>query len=262
VVAVSESAPLVEIAGIAFAFGATPVLADVSLAIPRGGFVAIVGSSGVGKSTLARIVAGLVPPQRGTIRVESPRDPGRAEAGGRPTAIVFQDARLLPWRRVRHNVELGLEGIVGSRRERHERAAAALAIVGLADQQGKFPHELSGGQRQRVGIARALAVAPDLLIMDEPFSALDAITRRALQDELLEIWQRVRTTILFVTHDLEEAVYLADRVVLLAGRPGRIVEDRIIAIARPRRREAAAFGAIVGDIRRALGESFVEGGGI
>ncbi|MDE2198822.1 MAG: ABC transporter ATP-binding protein [Rhodospirillales bacterium] len=253
--------PIVTMTGLACGYPgagiARPVLEDFSLAVAGGAFIAVVGASGVGKSTLLRVIAGLSPALAGRVDVAA-----AAEPGTRAVAMVFQEPRLLPWRRVLANVEFGLEGLGLARGERRARAEAALSLVGLAGHGGKFPRQLSGGQRQRVGLARALAVRPALLLMDEPFSALDAITRATLQDELLRIWHETGTSILLVTHDLEEAVTLADRVILLDGRPAHIKLDRAIDLPRPRPRDAAAFGASVRIIRDALATGFVGGDGI
>ncbi len=198
----------------------TPVLRDFSVTIEQGTFAVVVGPSGVGKSTLLRVVAGLLAPSSGTARITS--SPG---AQRRSYGFVFQDSRLLPWRRVLANIELGLEGLAISKAESRSRAEQALELVGLGGYGNRWPFELSGGQRQRVGIARALAVDPDVLLMDEPFGALDAITRAMLQEELVRIWQKDHKTVLFVTHDLDEAIYLADRVLVLGGKPGRLTRD-------------------------------------
>jgi NitT/TauT family transport system ATP-binding protein len=227
----------------------TEVLRELDLAIPRGGFVAIVGASGVGKSTLLRVLTGLAKAGAGKVSV-STRSTAR-----QPVTLVFQDSRLLPWRRVVDNVAFGLEGTGLSKAERRAKAIEALRLVGLADLAGRWPYQLSGGQRQRVSLARALAVEPEVLLMDEPFSALDAISREGLQDELTRIWRQTGKTILFVTHDIEEAAYLADRVVVLAGSPGRTVIDRTIGTPRPRRRDEPGNAALIADIRRHLGKT-------
>ncbi|WP_422009414.1 ABC transporter ATP-binding protein [Reyranella sp.] len=227
----------------------TEVLRELDLSIPRGGFVAIVGASGVGKSTLLRVLIGLAKASAGRVSLAT-RSTAR-----QPVALVFQDSRLLPWRRVVDNVAFGLEGAGLSKAERRARAVEALRIVGLADLAGRWPYQLSGGQRQRVSLARALAVEPEVLLMDEPFSALDAISREGLQDELTRIWQQTGKTILFVTHDIEEATYLADRVIVLAGSPGRAVVDRVIDAPRPRRRDDPAEAGLVAEIRRHLGKT-------
>ena len=257
--AAPPGAPIVSLRGLAFSHPGDgdrrSVLAGLDLTLARGSFTAIVGPSGVGKSTLLRVVAGLVAPDAGEVRLLARRAPDR-----RPAALVFQDARLMPWRRVAANVAFGLEGLRLDAAERARRAQAALALVGLAGEARKFPAQLSGGQRQRVGLARALAVAPDLLLMDEPFSSLDAITRHTLQDELIRVWQETGATVLFVTHDLDEAVYLADRVLLLAGSPARVTQDVTIDLPRPHPR--AGLAEQVAALRRALEDSFIGGAGI
>lgn len=228
--------PVIQLTDLAVSFAAdrhhTIVLQDLNLEVAHGEFVALVGPSGVGKSTLLRVIAGLMPAASGQIIVEPPSAPDCRQIG-----FVFQDARLLPWRRVMGNVEYGLEGMLKSRDDRRERARDALNLVGLADFADRWPSQLSGGQKQRVAIARALAVRPALLLMDEPFSALDPATRHGLQDQLLEICTESRTSVIFVTHDLNEAAYLADRVIVLGGKPARAVREFCVEVARPRERE-------------------------
>ena len=204
---------------------------DLSLVLEKGEFLAIVGGSGVGKSTLLRIGAGLIEPQAGQVRVEGVPGPGRRRRG-----LVFQDGRLLPWRTVDRNVRLGLEGLKLTAEEADRRVRSVLALTGLSELADRWPYQLSGGQVQRVGIARALAVEPDVLLMDEPFSAVDAMTRRHLQTELVRIWQASGKAVLFVTHDIEEAAFLADRVIVLRGQPARIVREERIAVDRAARR--------------------------
>ncbi|PWB81805.1 MAG: ABC transporter [Methylocystaceae bacterium] len=225
---------MIDIEGLSLAYRhdgvVAQILKDLDLRVERGEFVAIVGSSGVGKSTLLRVLMGLSAPSAGKVRVASDHGAERA------MALVFQDARLLPWRRVVSNVAFGLEKTGLGKAERRERALATLRSVGLEDLARRFPHQLSGGQRQRVALARALAVRPSILLMDEPFSALDAPTRQALQDELTRVWREFGKTILFVTHDIDEAVYLADRVVALGGSPAEVKASLTIGAPRPRRR--------------------------
>ena len=204
-------------------------LRDVSLAVDAEEFVALLGPSGCGKSTFLNIVAGLLRPSAGDVFLEGALRPGQSA-----TAMVFQEFALLPWRTVQANVEFGLEELGVRARERVARARDSIALTGLAGFEAKYPHQLSGGMRQRVGIARALAVDPTVLLMDEPFSALDAQTRQLMQEELLLIWERTRKTILYVTHNIQEAVYLADRVVVLSRRPGRVLATVPVELDRPR----------------------------
>lgn len=224
-------APVVALDHLGFRYpGASEwVFDDLSLAIEPNEFVAIVGGSGVGKSTILRIVAGLIAPQEGKVAIADDRQPGT-----RACALVFQDGRLMPWRTVSANVRLGLEGLDLTSGEVETRIDEVLTLTGLDELSGRWPHQLSGGQAQRVGIARALAVRPRILLMDEPFSAVDALTRRRLQTELERIWARSGAAVAFVTHDIEEAVFLADRVVVLGGRPATIVAEVAVPFARPR----------------------------
>ena len=227
--------------------GVTPVFEGLNLAIEKGEFVTLVGVSGAGKSTLLRVIADLIPAFRGSVRVDTPHDPTR-----RNIAMVFQAANLMPWRRVRDNITLGLEGLEVTEQLKQERVRWTLDLVGLGAYADRWPYQLSGGQRQRIGIARSLAVDPDILLMDEPFGALDAITRNALQDELLRIWQETGKSILFVTHDIEEAVYLGDRVLLLGDTPAHIINEYSVDIDRAERRESEAFLREVDKVRAGL----------
>jgi ABC-type nitrate/sulfonate/bicarbonate transport system ATPase subunit len=218
--------------GKTFGKGAREVVAlsDVDLTARNGEFIAFLGPSGCGKSTLLRIIMGLETVTTGTVSVGGRINPGP----GRDRALVFQGDSLLPWRTVAQNAELGLEFAGASRRDRHAQVDELLRLVGLRDFAKRYPHELSGGMRQRVNLVRALAIDPSVLLMDEPFGALDALTREVMQTELLRIWQERSSTVCFVTHSIEEAVFLADRVVVFAPRPGRIVEDVAIDLPRPR----------------------------
>ncbi|WP_239073327.1 ABC transporter ATP-binding protein [Sediminihabitans luteus] len=206
---------------------------DLSLDVAAGELVTVVGPSGCGKSTLLDLVAGLSTPTSGRILVD-----GREVTGpGLDRGIVFQQYALLPWRSAQRNVELGLEARGLPAPERRRVAREKLELVGLAGFEDRYPHELSGGMKQRVAIARALAFDPEVLLMDEPFAALDAQTREQLQDELLRIWRATGKTIVFITHGIEEAVYLGQRVVVLSGRPGRV--RTVIDVDLPRGDELA-----------------------
>jgi NitT/TauT family transport system ATP-binding protein len=205
-------------------------LRDVSLEVQAGEFISLVGASGCGKTTLLRIVDGLVPPTHGEVLVN-----GKAVTRPGPDrGFVFQQDALFPWRTVIDNIVFGLEVQGKSKREAVQRADALVRLVGLGGFERHFPHELSGGMRQRANLARALTIDPDILLMDEPFAALDAQTREIMQSELLRIWRNNRKTVLFVTHQIDEAVYLADRVVVMTSRPGQIKAVLDVNIPRPR----------------------------
>ncbi|HEX5465340.1 MAG TPA: ABC transporter ATP-binding protein [Candidatus Limnocylindrales bacterium] len=213
-------------------------LGKMDLKVAAHEFVSIVGPSGCGKTTFLRIVAGLTKPDDGVIRVGG----DEVHGPGRDRAVVFQDAALLPWLDVIDNIAFGLK-LAGVRRsERVERAASLAQLVGLGGFEKAFPRQLSGGMRQRAGIARALAVDPEILLMDEPFSSLDEITRRNMQDELLRIWSASRKTAIFVTHSVDEAIILSDRVIVMATGPGRVVDEITVDLPRPRSVSAESSG--------------------
>ncbi|HET7411962.1 MAG TPA: ABC transporter ATP-binding protein [Pararhizobium sp.] len=242
---VIEEETVLRAEGLAYTFpGAEqPVFSGVDLSLARGEFVSLVGGSGVGKSTVLRCAAGLLRPTRGTITLG-----GERRQGGRRRSIVFQDSRLLPWRTVHDNVAYALHGLGLSKAEAEARIGEALELTMMGAYANRWPSELSGGQQQRVGIARALAVHPSVLLMDEPFSAVDAITRAHLQTELLEIWRGKRIAILFVTHDIDEAALLSDRVLVMAGRPAAIAHRNVLTMARPRTRTDPVFYKTAADI--------------
>lgn len=238
--------------------GGTVALSDVDLTVAAGELVSLIGPSGCGKSTLLRLVADLDTPTSGSLTVF-----GKTSAQARADqdyGIAFQQAGLLPWRSVQANVELPLQLHGASRAERAARAEELLALVGLTDFAGHRPDQLSGGMQQRVAIARALARRPRLLLMDEPFGALDEMTRERLQDELLKIRAETGAAVVFVTHSIPEAVYLSDRVVVMTPRPGRVVADLEIALGSPAERAARgialredpAFFERVSTVREAL----------
>jgi sulfonate transport system ATP-binding protein len=217
--------------------------------IPQGEIIAIIGGSGCGKSTLLRAIAGLDRASTGHIRID---DIG-INAPHEKIGIIFQEPRLLPWLSVADNIGFGLSDLPAS--TRREKVAQALARVGLADKAKAWPRELSGGQAQRVAIARALVPQPEVLLLDEPFSALDAFTRRDLQDHLLDLWADTRPTLILVTHDVDEAVVLADRVLVMRPRPGRLFAEIAVNLARPRDRTSPHVDAVKRRVMTALDRS-------
>ncbi len=226
-------------------------LEGVNFKVAPGEILAIVGGSGCGKSTLLRAIAGLDPPTRGRVILDGEQIVMPHERIG----IVFQEPRLLPWLKVADNVGFGLED--RSREERVTRVAQALARVGLLDKSGVWPRELSGGQAQRAALARALVPRPEVLLLDEPFSALDAFTRVDLQDHLLDLWADGRPTLVLVTHDVDEAVVLADRILVMRPKPGHISDEIAADLPRPRDRQSAAFDAVKRRVLTALDRSLV-----
>jgi NitT/TauT family transport system ATP-binding protein len=226
-----ESPPVkLAVSGLNKHFGDLEVLQHIDLDVRRGEFISIVGPSGCGKTTFLRIIGGLEQSDSGEARLDDRRITGP----GKDRGFVFQQDNLLPWRTILSNTEIGPE-ISGDRSaEQRERIKKLLKLVGLSGFENYYPRQLSGGMRQRVNLARALAVDPDLLLMDEPFSALDAQTREIMQTELMRIWEEGRKTVLFVTHQIDEAVYLSDRVFVFARRPGRLQEIVEIDLPRPR----------------------------
>jgi len=222
--------PKVTIRGLSKRFGALEALRDINLEAGRGAFISVVGPSGCGKTTFLRIVAGLEPASSGEVLIDG--RPVRGPGGDR--GFVFQSDNLLPWRTVLANAMIGPEVAGRSGPQERRRTLDLLKLVGLEGFEGYFPRQLSGGMRQRVNLARALAIDPEILLMDEPFSSLDAQTREIMQTELMRIWEQGRKTVLFVTHQIDEAVFLSDRVLVLARRPGRLQESVEIALPRPR----------------------------
>jgi NitT/TauT family transport system ATP-binding protein len=220
--------------------GEVEALRDITLEVREGEFICLLGPSGCGKTTLLRIVAGLEQPTEGRILVD-----GEPVEGPTPRlGMIFQDYSLYPWRTVIDNIAFGLELAGVGKADRTAQAREYLELVGLGEFGDAFPYELSGGMRQRVAVARALATDPAVVLMDEPFGALDAQTRNAMQRELLDIWSKTRKTVLFVTHSVDEAVFLADRIVVLTARPGRIREVVDVPEPRPRDRTCEACAAL------------------
>jgi NitT/TauT family transport system ATP-binding protein len=256
----AQQAPaLVELRGVGVSFDLgrgkrLAALDDVDLSIRRGEIVALIGPNGSGKSTLLRVIAGLLPADRGEARFD-----GRPIQGPDPRiGLVFQDPRLLPWRTVAANVAYPLELAGVAPAERARQSASLVHLVGLDDEAARRPSQLSGGMRQRAALARALALEPELLLLDEPFSALDELTRERLNLELLAIAARTGTTCVVVTHSVQEAIFLADRVVVLSDRPGRVVADLAIDLPRPRSLDdldASVVSATAREIRGLLGEA-------
>ncbi|KQV90936.1 sulfonate ABC transporter ATP-binding protein [Massilia sp. Root351] len=225
-------------------------LQDIELAIPQGQFVCLLGPSGCGKSTLLNAVAGFAPPSSGQIVV----DGKPVEAPGPERGMVFQEYALFPWMTVADNVAFGLQIKGLPKAEIDATVARLLKMLSLGDFGNRFPKDLSGGMRQRVAIARVLALDSPIMLMDEPFGALDALTRRNLQDELLRIWSELKKTIIFVTHSIEEAIYLADRIVVMTYRPGTVKRDLAVDLPRGRDPAAPEFNAL----KRELGQLVME----
>jgi NitT/TauT family transport system ATP-binding protein len=233
---------------------ALPVLHGVSFVVHEKEIVSLIGASGCGKTTLLRIVQGLVPLDAGRVAI----DGKTVDRPGPDRGIVFQQANLLPWRSAAKNVEFGLEIQGLPKSERTAQAVRLLELVGLKGFEKHYPHQLSGGMQQRIGLARALATDPEVLLMDEPFSALDAQTREVLQRELLAVLERTRKTILFVTHDLDEAIYLSDRIVVMGGRPGGVLKVVEVPFERsrptvPELRQLPIFQEIRNEIWQLIG---------
>ena len=225
-------------------------LKDINLEIQAGQFVCLLGPSGCGKSTLLNAIAGFSPPSSGTIHA----DGKPVVAPGPERGMVFQEYALFPWMTVEQNIAFGLEIKGMPRSDREVRVAALLEMLGMSDFRTRFPKDLSGGMRQRVAIARILALDSPIMLMDEPFGALDALTRRNLQDELLRIWAELKKTVIFVTHSIEEAIYLADRIVVMTYRPGTVKRDLIVTLPRMRDPSTPEFNAL----KRELGELVME----
>jgi NitT/TauT family transport system ATP-binding protein len=248
--ATAEPRLAIDSVGLTYATSRGPLeaLRSVTLSVSPGEFVAVLGPSGCGKSSLLRLVSGLQTPTTGRLAID-----GRTIAGPRrDVGIAFQQPTLLPWKNVIENVLVPIRAMGGDVGAARERARALLAIVGLEAFARHYPHELSGGMQSRVGIARALVHEPVVLLMDEPFAALDAMTREAMMEEIQRIWQETRTSVLFITHSIPEAVFLADRVVVLSERPGRVIEDVMVDLPRPRRVETMqeqGFVRLTGHLR-------------
>ncbi len=232
-------------------------LDDVSISLAENEFVTLVGTSGCGKSTLLSIAAGLQDASAGEVLVD-----GQPVSGpGRDRGVVFQSYTLFPWLSALENVEFALRGETLSSDERREQAMEHLKLVGLEDFANRHPNQLSGGMQQRVAIARALSYRPEILLMDEPFGALDALTRQLMQELLTKIWEQHKLTVLFVTHDVEEAVYISDRVLVMTNRPGRIKKEVKVDLPRPRSYEMVGspeFGELYAEVLESIREESLE----
>jgi nitrate/nitrite transport system ATP-binding protein len=239
--------------GVGMSFGASEILTGIDLTLRKGEFVTLIGHSGCGKSTLLNLVAGLIKPTLGAILLAGKH----VDGPGPDRGVVFQNHSLLPWLTCYQNVHLAVERVFKDRLK--ERTHAALDLVGLSHAEHKYPHQISGGMKQRVGIARALAIEPKVLLLDEPFGALDALTRATLQDELMRIVAKTGATVLMVTHDVDEAVLLSDRVVMMSNGPAaRIGEVLEVPLDRPRERLKLAHDARFMDLRAAVLEFLYE----
>ena len=253
--AVNSTGIQVNAVDIVFPSSREPVhaLGTVDLSVREGEFVSLLGPTGCGKTTLLRVVADLISPTRGVVMVRG--QDAHVARRNNEFGFVFQEPALLPWRTVLANVRLPLE-IVGYDGDENARCEELLDLVGLLAFKNHYPHELSGGMKQRVALVRALSWGPSILLMDEPFSAVDELTRNRLQDDLLELWDLDKKTIVFVTHNITEAVYLGDRVLVFSSRPGRIVADITVQLERPRRpevREEPRFIEHIKEGKKALG---------
>jgi NitT/TauT family transport system ATP-binding protein len=254
----ADAAPVVRVAGVDKRFETrrqrvTTALTGIDLEIRRGEFVSLIGPSGCGKSTLLRLIGDLTGPSAGSVQVNG--KPAHAARLGREYGMVFQAPVLFEWRTVEDNVKLPLELIGLDRAERDRRATSMLQLVELAEFARHHPYQLSGGMQQRVAIARALALQPSILLMDEPFGALDEMTRERMNSEVLRIWQQTGTTVVFVTHSIPEAVFLSTRVVVMSARPGRITRVVDVPLGHPRNdatREDPRYFELVTEVREAL----------
>lgn len=226
------------------------VLSGIELTVEPGAFVSIVGPSGCGKSTLLRLIAGLDGEYRGDILLHGERIAGANLSRG----IVFQDHRLLPWLTLEDNIALSLENSGWNKSRREEAIREHIALVGLKGFERAYPHQLSGGMAQRGAIARGLVSQPEILLLDEPLGALDALTRLRLQEELQRIWRVEGVSMILVTHDVDEAIFLSDKVVVMSPNPGRIVREFTVDLPRPRERSSSAFSALKGEILAQMGE--------